>query len=321
MPFIRGGCALFNRFFTPSSRAAGLASIGLHADRVCVVHAVNEPGRRPRVAKGAVYGVDNGQPLADVLTRAARDFDLKHLRCTTLLDEQDYKLLLTEAPDVPETELRSALRWRVKDLIDFHINDATLDVFDLPGEKSRGVPREMYVVAARSDAIRRRIDQLEGLGANLHTIDIPELAQRNLAALLPQDADGLALLALQPRSGLITVTRHGLLYLARPLAFGWEALADEDRRAEYFDQIVLEVQRSLDYFESHFRQAPVRHLSVAPMAVDAPELIEHLSANLGVQVAALDLAELIDVSGLPEGAAPWCLASLGAALRREAVTL
>ncbi len=285
------------------------------------MHTLSEPGRRPRVARGAVYSLGAGDQVDDLLARAARDFDWKHLRCTTVLDDDDYKLLLTEAPDVPAAELKGALRWRVKDLIDFHINDATLDVFDLPGEKSRGVAREMYVVAARSEAIRRRIEQLERLGANLDTIDIPELAQRNVAALLPQDAEGVVLLALQPRTGMITVTRQGLLYLARPIAFGWEALADSERRTEYFDQIVLEVQRSLDYFESHFRQAPVRHLSVAPMAVDAPDLVAHLGANLGVQVSALDLNAVMDVSALPAGAAPWCLNSLGAALRREAVAL
>lgn len=299
----------------------GLIAIDLHPDRIAVVHAVNEPGRRARVARGSVYALEDGQGLDVVLARAAREFDLKHHRCTTVLGDQDYKLLLTEAPDVPSTELKAALRWRVKDLIDFHINDATLDVFDLPGEKTRGVAREMYVVAARSDAIRRRIDQVESAGASLDVIDIPELAQRNLAALLPQDAEGVVLLVLQPRAGLITVTRHGLLYLARSLAFGWEALADGERQTEYFDQMVLEVQRSLDYFESHFRQAPVRHLAVAPMAVDVPGLIPHLASNLGLQVASVELGAIMDAAALPSDVAAWCLSSIGAALRREAVAL
>lgn len=317
----RGGRVLLRRLLGRASAGAGHAAIALHGDRVCVVHAISEPGRRPRIVRAAVESIATGEAVNHALSRAARSFDLKRLSCTTVLNEADYKLLLAEAPDVPQQELRQALRWRVKDLIDFHINDATLDVFELPGEKTRGAVREMYVVAARSDAIRQRVDHIESVGANLQVIDIPELAQRNIAALLPEDAQGVALLALQPNTGLITITQQGALYLARPLAFGWEALADEERRAEYYDQIVLEAQRSLDYFESHFRQAPVRLLSVAPMAVDAPDLIGHLSANLGVQVAALDLGAFMDVSGLPEGAAPWCLTSLGAALRREAVTL
>jgi len=299
----------------------GLVAIDLHADRVCVVHAENAPGRRPRIVKGAVYPLANGHVVSDVLARAAREFDFKHLRCTTVLNDEDYKLLLTEAPDVPSTELKAALRWRVKDLIDFHINDATLDVFDLPGEKTRGVAREMYVVAARSEAIRRRIDQLEHLGASLDVIDIPELAQRNVAALLPQDAEGVVLLALQPRAGLITVTRQGMLYLARPVPFGWDALADAERRVEYFDQLVLEVQRSLDYFESHFRQAPVRHLVVAPMPVEAPDLVAHLASNLGTQVAAMDVNAIMDASVVGADVPAWCLTSIGAALRREAVPL
>lgn len=299
----------------------GLVAIDLHADRVCVVHAESAQARRPRIVKGAVYPLANGHVVTDALARAAREFDFKHLRCTTVLNDEDYKLLLTEAPDVPSTELKAALRWRVKDLIDFHVNDATLDVFDLPGEKTRGIAREMYVVAARSEAIRRRIDQLEHLGASLDVIDIPELAQRNVAALLPQDAEGVVLLALQPRAGLITVTRQGMLYLARPVPFGWDALADEDRRVEYFDQLVLEVQRSLDYFESHFRQAPLRHLVVAPMPVEAPDLVRHLASNLGTEVSAMDVNAIMDASALGADVPAWCLTSIGAALRREAVPL
>ena len=61
------------------------------------------------------------------LTRAHR---LDDQICITTLNIGSYALLLVEAPDVPATELRAAIRWRVKDLIDFHIDDAVIDVFD-----------------------------------------------------------------------------------------------------------------------------------------------------------------------------------------------
>lgn len=293
----------------------------MHADRVCVVQAICEAGRRPRVVRAAIESIADGEAASAALSRAVRPFDLKRLSCTTVLNDADYKLLLAEAPDVPEQELRQALRWRVKDLIDFHINDATLDVFDLPGEKTRGAVREMYVVVARSDAIRQRVDHIEAIGANLQVIDIPELAQRNIAALLPEDAQGVALLALQPNAGLITITQQGALYLARPLSIGWNALADAAHSADYFDQIMLEVQRSLDYFESHFRQSPVRHLMVAPAPVDIAPLSAYLAANSTLEVKPLPLAEVLDTSQLSDEALPWCWVTLGAALRTETTPL
>jgi len=119
-------------------------------DGVCLVRAQIEGGRRPRILAWDFRPIKPDQPADKLLAGLARDHDLKHARCTTALDENDYKLLLTEAPDVARDELKAAVRWRIKDLIDFHINDATLDVFDLPGADAGAKAREMYVIAARN---------------------------------------------------------------------------------------------------------------------------------------------------------------------------
>ena len=49
---------------------------------------------------------------------------------TSVLPTGDYHLLLLEAPAVPAEELREAARWRVKDLIDFDVEEA-VDPFDV----------------------------------------------------------------------------------------------------------------------------------------------------------------------------------------------
>jgi MSHA biogenesis protein MshI len=312
------------RFVFGSSRKRklqeGLTAVGLYADGACAARVIATPGQRPRLAGWRFEAIDSEHPAEKVLAGVARELDLKRARCSTVLNEGDYQLVLTEAPEVPAGELKAALRWRVKDLIDFHINDATLDVFDLPDARG-GSAREMYVVAARTRAVRERIERLEAAGANLEIIDIPELAQRNIAVLLPQDAQGVAFLWLHAGGGSLTLTRQGMLYLTRPLTIGTDMLANAERRHAYFDQIVLEVQRSLDYYESHFRAAPIRHLVLAPLATKVPGLVEHLGGSLNVQVGSANLATLIDCE--VEVPAPWqarCLATIGAALREATGT-
>lgn len=300
----------------------GLTAVGLSADGVCLVRALREPGQRPRILHWEFRPVGPDALQDKALAGLARDYELKRARCTTLLDDADYQLLLTEAPDVNADELKAALRWRVKDLINFHINDASLDVFDLPGDVAPGRAREMYVVAARNSSIQARADALDAAGINLDIIDIPELAQRNLASLLPEDANGVAMLTLQAASGLITLTRQGLMYLSRTLSVGLETLEGAIEPAGYYDHIVLEIQRSLDYYESHFREAPIHHLILGAAAAALPALIEHLRANLNVQVSVLDLAQLVDCDKpLPEGMQARLLAHIGAALRQEVKAL
>ncbi|MHB8535925.1 MAG: agglutinin biogenesis protein MshI [Sulfuricaulis sp.] len=295
----------------------GLTGVGLRTDGVCVVRVERMTGRAPALTlfDFRPWG-DQGQEK--VLAHLAQDHDLKHSRCTTVLDSDEYTLLLTEAPDVPPDELRAAIRWRIKDLIDFHINDATLDVFDLPGDKSAGRTRSMYAVAARTSAIQRRADMMYAAGINLDVIDIPEMAQRNLAALLPEDAKGVALLSFMPGGGLITISKQSEIYLSRNIDIGLDMLGEQNDLTGLFDRIALEVQRSLDYYDSHFRQAPIGHLAIAPMPAEIPGMVDYLKANLSVTVLVMDLKKLVECDAeIPPALQSVCLATLGAALRQE----
>jgi MSHA biogenesis protein MshI len=164
----------------------------------------------------------------------------------------------------------------------------------------------------------------------LSAIDIPELCQRNIAALLPEDQVGVAVLHLSASGGLLTLSRQGSLYLSRALDVGASQLsaASGDAQeltsevARLLDGVVLEVQRSLDYYESHFSLPPITTLAVAPTERPIPGLIGHLAANLGVPVRLLDLNAVLNVaSPLSDAVQATCFSAIGAALRLEEKTL
>ena len=253
------------------------------------------------------------------IARLTKADELDDQICITTLDIGSYSLLLVEAPDVPASELRAAIRWRVKDLIDFHIDDAVIDVFDVPNQRITGSNKMMYAVVARSSLVRRQIELLTGAGLNLEVIDIPELALRNIAAMLPEDVAGTVLLYLDNRTGLITITRQTTLYLSRRLDMGYEVLGgDLEAAGARLDRIVVEIQRSLDYYESHFSQPPVTNVVIAPMPVRIDGLDEYLSRQLGINVRLLDLNSLIDTeTPLDNTTQSQCMLAIGAALREE----
>ncbi|MDY6978351.1 MAG: hypothetical protein SV201_00605 [Pseudomonadota bacterium] len=258
---------------------------------------------------------------------------LNGMRVSTVLNRGEFDLQMIEAPEVAEDELQAAVRWRIKDRLDFDINEAVLDVFTIPGQQERGRRPMVYVVAAHQDRVKQYINELEGAGADLCCVDIPELAQRNLAVRLPEDARGVAMLSLGPDSGLLTLTRGGTIYLARELDVGYRMLESSTATADSggglqleagtspdqqraFDTIVLELQRSLDYFESHFGLPPIGHLALAPTPTPLPELLDYMGSNLGVQIKPLELGELFDAETLPERSIQAdTLLAIGAALR------
>ena len=275
-----------------------------------------------------VCGVAPGQGMnAQALEKVGREMHFARYHCTTILSPQEYQMLVVEAPNVPPAELKTAMRWRVKDLLDFHIDDAMIDVLDIPPEKS-GAARahSMYAVAARNSAVERRVSLFDSAKIPLEVIDISEMAQRNIAVRLEETGRGLALLSFDDNSGLLTVTYNGELYLARHLDLGWEQMASADEAAKQgqFDRITLELQRSLDNIERQYPFISISRLWLAPMP-EAEALRAYLTSNLYVAVAVLDLNDVFDFSRVPavgalDNQARFFL-TLGASLRHEEIVL
>ncbi|HKK06901.1 MAG TPA: pilus assembly protein PilM [Gammaproteobacteria bacterium] len=305
-----------------------------------------DDGRLPHLDLCDWRPLDAPTAAPEVVGELVEEHKLEHAPVVTVLEPGTFNLLLVEAPEVDTTELKAAVRWRIKDMLDFHIDDAVIDVFDIPGQRERGRPRMMYVVAARVSTVQERIDVLEGGGLGPEVIDIPELAQRNIAALLPEDQEGVALLQLSAAGGLITLTHQGTLYLARAIDTGLDelvpegdlaataALAGDDGGATLgfegaapgqqreMDSVVLEVQRSLDYYESHFSQPPIKSLVIAPVEREVEGLVSYLAANLGVQVRMLDLNDVLESpEPLDFALQARCISAIGAALRVEETVL
>ena len=295
-------------------------------------------GQAPQLDFCSFTPVDSSETVAPLLQKLSKEHHLDASHCISVAAQKGFSLLLVESPEVEASELKAAVRWRIKELIDFHIDDAIIDVFDIPGQKERGRPKLMYVVASRTSTVQQHIDLLEQNNLNLSVIDIPELALRNIAALLPEDKSGVATLYIGRDHGMLVVTRDETLYLSRRIDLGLEQLknyleapADEDefvldgeepsmpaQLERALDNIVLEVQRSLDYYESHFSLPPVSGLVIAPMEQSIPGVMGYLGANLGVPVRMLDLNALIESDEtLTDERQSQCLLAIGATLREE----
>jgi MSHA biogenesis protein MshI len=287
-------------------------------------------GERPQLQVCEFSPWDGAEANEKLLAKKVRQYGLHKRPCTTVLELGDYSILSVEAPDVPPAELRAAIRWQIKDLIDFHIDDAVIDVFDAPPSGAHGRQNNLYVVVSKTSTVRARVDQLQAAEANLTTIDIPELVLRNIAARLPEDEGGLAMIYLTRERGVVIVTRQSTLYFARTLDMGYDYLRQgldsggglslEGNAG--FDRLVLEVQRSLDYYDRYFAQPPVAGLVLAPTEQPIPGLDDYLGQSLGLPVRQLDLGEIVACdTPLDSHQQAHCLAAVGAALRQEPKTL
>lgn len=310
---------LISSLFKPKSHSAGWFAISLGAHGVYLAK-TKFAGVMPSVVRCEYH--ETGTVSAASLEKLRREADLGNHDFTTLLAPGEYQMLLVEAPNVPADELKTAIRWKIKDGLNYHIDDATVDVLQIPsGKYGSDRAQSMYAISAANDTVQKRIALFEQAKIELDVIDIPEMAQRNIAALFEQDDRALALLAFDDNGGLLTFTSSGELLLARRIEISTGQLRDanENLRGQYRDRVELELQRSLDYFGRQFN-----HMAVSRVLVSAPDdagLVEFLASASDARVEKLDLSQVMDISAVPDLSdsefAAYALPTLGAALRQE----
>lgn len=262
------------------------------------------------------WGVGNS---SQDISKLSKELGLSRYQCGTLLQPGEYQMLLVDAPNVERDELKKSIRWRVKDMLDCHVDDATIDVLDIPVAKNAPTKNHsMYAVAARNNIIQKNIKQFETANIPLTVIDIPETAQRNIASLFEQKDRGLALLSFDEDGGLLTITYQKELYMARRLEIPLSQLTDSGDPLQSFERIVLEVQRSLDHFDRQYHYITINQLLLGPLP-QVTGLDEYLGQNLDLPVAKLDLNQALKFQGqsLSEELQWQLFHIIGATLREE----
>ncbi|MBI5912082.1 MAG: agglutinin biogenesis protein MshI [Betaproteobacteria bacterium] len=306
-------------WFSKKKAQPGWMAVSTDTDAIRLAH-VERPARgKPKVDHWGIVKLDDKDGAE--LQQAADEYRLGRYRCATLLHPAEYQLLMVDAPNVPREELKAAIRWRVKDLLEYHIDDATMDVLDIPVDKdAAGKSHYMYAVAAKNEIVQGQIAQFERANIPLQVIDIPETAQRNIAQLYETADRGIGMLSFDYSGGLFTLSFAGELYLARRLEMTWPQLAgaQDSQRQAYFERIVVELQRSLDHFERQYRNITLSELLLGPMPEDIG-LQAFLSSQLYLPLRQINLADALEFVGSDMGVdKQWQLLHvLGAALRAE----
>jgi MSHA biogenesis protein MshI len=309
----------FLKLFKQINRNIGWVSIVLDGHGVHCVK-LKRSATNVEVQMCEFRQIENVTP-ADI-ERLVRDLNLGALQFTTLLAPDEYQILLVDAPNVPDDELKTAVRFRIKDSLNCQVDEAFVDVIKIPGNSNAGNrPQSLFAVAASNDTLKKRISLFEKAKIHLSVIDIPEMAQRNIAKLFETEGRGLAFLAFDSKGGLLTFTCDGEMYLARRLdvTAGQLLDANEENRQQYMERVELEIQRSLDYFDRQFH-----YITLERMLVSAPEgagLIKMFNGNLGLPVEPVNLSQVLNVSAVPalrnNEFLTEALPAIGAALRQE----
>ena len=300
-------------------QAGGLVALRTEAEKVRYVYGSPGDPARPAVLS---YGEAQWRGDAASLARAYSEFGFaRSARCATLLNSGEYQISAVEAPEVPESELKAAMRWRMKDVIDYPVEESVFDLLEIPaGQVGSARSHWVYVIAARSELVRKYVQRFDEAKVPLAVIDIPETAQRNVTALYEQNGRGVGLLYFDDTGGLLTVTSGSELYLARRFDFTMTQIreATDADRDDLFGRILVELQRTLDNFERQNSQIMLSRIMLGPQP-EPTALGAYLQSNFGVDVAEVALHDVLDFRGaVPDAQAQWQFFHLiGCSIRSE----
>jgi MSHA biogenesis protein MshI len=203
-----------------------------------------------------------------------------------VLEPGEYSMQQVERPQVPGAELRDALRWKLKDSLGYPASDAIVDFFETPAARQQRNDI-VQVVAAPRTLLKPRCDILRQSSLDLRRIDIAEFALRNLVSRALAAAETTVLLMLQAQRGMLVVCREDQLYIARTLDYGLNRLGSGETGPGQWndtdDRIALEIQRTMDYYDSHFGQAPVKRLVLVGDHPAVQRLRDYAASALGIR--------------------------------------
>ena len=256
---------------------------------------------------------------AGALRKLVNDRSLKGANVNLVLSQDHYRVFQTERPPVEDREMAEALRWKIAELMEYPASAAVIDSFPFPEDASRDRGQLINAVCAHERTVGECVETVHEAGLELNRIDIAELALRNLIArAYPQEDSAVGLVCLSEHQGLIVFCRDDTLYMARRIDVSLRQLRDAASQEKSVEALTLEMQRSLDYFESQLRQVPPGTIQVAGHPAALP-LTGMLTNSLTADVVNFDGSRVMgDATG---GFEPGAALALGALLGESGVGL
>ncbi len=211
--------------------------------------------------------------------------------CVCLLADDDYDVYQIEEPKVEATELRQALGWCIKDLIDYDVDSAVIDSYPMP-LSSKNNKQQLSVVSAHESVVGAYVECIKSAGLKLTAIDVHDLVGKYLHCIQRGEKQTQVLLSLAESEGALSIFHDTDLYVSRHFKTGLNQLeqADDEDQGVY-DSLLLEIQRSMDYFESSYGLGTVSQLLIHPKLPQTEKMGVYLQDSTGFDIDFISVGE------------------------------
>ena len=234
--------------------AAGVAVVQVQASK-------KSPGK---ILRSDYLPAAGSQAQSEALQSWVGINNLQKSQCVCLISDVDCNINQIERPKVEDAELIEALTWRIKDLVSYDVASAVVDIYPLP-VSGKNNTQQVSVVSAKDSTVGGYVDCIKSSGLKLVAIDIHDLVRKNLKNIQQGAGKTQAILSLGDAAGELSIFHDSDLYVSRGFKIGVNQLqlaTSEDQSV--YDNLLLEIQRSMDYYESYYGLGSVGSMDIFP---------------------------------------------------------
>ena len=264
---------MLTRFFSSATKKdTHLVGMSISASALHVV-AIDVSENTPSLHSSTSHPLEKGKAIGEQLSKHLTSFDKFHCSVSVVMEQDVYQLVQADKPDVPDEDIRSALPWIISEMVPFDASNMVLDYIDYPAVL-RGGKKKVNVFVADKASTADIVATLTKLRSKVLThIHVKETLA---TSMVPDDEYARLLIIQEPDSEpFLLIVRSQVIWLARRLRGFVDKMQGQTNIAHFSDALGLEIQRSMDFYESQLKQPPLKEI-LFKTQFDCAPVIEQL---------------------------------------------
>lgn len=213
------------------------------------------------------------------LAKYVQENSLAGTPCHFALSSHWYRIHQIDRPNVNDDELFDAIQWPLQEITGTD-KPIVYDYAEMPVQVSG--QNKLLTIAVAKEEVEKLTSVIFNADLDLKSITVEELATNHLVAI--QDEPIITLVQEHGEVVVLNIVKNNTLYFSRRLK-GFENIggfSEKELEMGITDSMCVQIQRSMDFFESQLRQAPIRRILLKLDSPHIPFLCEQISGAMGV---------------------------------------
>ncbi|MDU0113692.1 hypothetical protein RT723_11920 [Psychrosphaera aquimarina] len=272
------------------------AGISIHPECVRIVK-IKKLETGYECFKSEEYPIETPDKLGRLLSLIIEDFELENVRTGIVINNNKTESAQIELSELPVADISASLPWQIKELVSIPPQDMICDYIEM-NIQPLGQTAKAQVMATSRAYLDTIIEPFHKNNAEILAITTEQFVLARMQTT--EDAAQLLFVQHKGSDAILLILKNQQICFARKIR-GTDTvinMSPELVLAGGSDNIAIEIQRSIDYYESQLKQPPIKNVLVAIAGNNEAVIVEALNSALPVKTLQLPLAQLDGESAL-----------------------